>query len=240
MQNHFQAKALSFSHLINKPRLWAYVKMINGIIMQKTTTLDVNIAQIPLKQFHYAQILEIEGTNPRPLHWQQPGSWYLKPLKLLAHQMSDQPALPGSLIESDLWIGPKFSVLSPHMFQSCSPSNIRNSSVQIEGVSCHSPNGQSRYLGLGQVWCANSVFGFWIWGVWEVQDWHFTIFDNSTDTVYINSQVRYELLFKSIMNWQPNCWLLSTRLTLTLYVFAVGALGVSDSCPEWSMSAAHL
>lgn len=68
VQNHFQAKALSFSHLINKPRLWAYVKMINGIIMQKTTTLDVNIAQIPLKQFHYAQILEIEGTNPRPLH----------------------------------------------------------------------------------------------------------------------------------------------------------------------------
>ena len=28
--------------------------------MQKTTTLDVNIAQIPLKQFHYAQILKIE------------------------------------------------------------------------------------------------------------------------------------------------------------------------------------
>ena len=41
VQNHFHAKALSFSHLINKPRLWAYVKMINGIIMQKTTTLDV-------------------------------------------------------------------------------------------------------------------------------------------------------------------------------------------------------
>lgn len=93
------------------------------------------------------------------------------------------------------------------MFHSCSPSNIRNSSVQIEAVSCHSLNGQSHYPGLGQIWCASSVLetiklhqialDFGSLGGSRLTLYNF---DNNTDSV-------------SIMNWQPNCWLLSTRLT---------------------------